>query len=79
MASNTPSACSGVVYSSKFSGIGVIVIALMLILLNIYDGIRRLSRFKYHLILTIGLVSLYIFMSARVIEMTLNYRIVGLD
>ena len=65
--------------SSKYSGIGVIGIAFMLIALNIYDGIRRLSGFKYHLILTIGLVSLYVIMSVRVVEMTLNFRIGGLD
>ena len=65
--------------SSKYSGIGVIGIALMLIALNLYDGIRRLSGFKYHLILTICLVSLYVILSVRVVEMTLNYRIEGLD
>ena len=65
--------------SSKYSGIGVIGIAFTLILLNIYDGIRKLSGFKYRLIITIGLVFLYVILSARVIEMTLNYRIEGLD
>jgi hypothetical protein len=65
--------------SSKYSGIGAIGIACMLIALNLYDGIRRLSGFKYHLILTVCLVSLYVIMSGRLVEMMLNFRIEGID
>jgi choline-glycine betaine transporter len=61
--------------SNQFSGVGVIGIAVILITLNLYDGVKRLSRFRFHLILTLGLVSLYVFMSLRVVEMALNFRI----
>jgi hypothetical protein len=60
----------------EYSGIGVIVFSLILIALNLYDGIRKLSNLKHHLLATIGLVMLYVFLSIRVVEMAWNYRIV---
>ena len=60
--------------SSNYSGVGVIGLSIILICLNLYDGIRRISRTKYHLILTIVLISIYIFLSIRVVEMTWDFR-----
>ena len=60
---------------SQSSGLGVIGISFILILLNLYDGIRKISSSKYHLLLTIILVALYIIFSIRVIEMAWNFRI----
>jgi hypothetical protein len=60
--------------SSQYSGTGVIGLSIILICLNLYDGIRKISRTKYHLILTIVLISIYIFLSIRVIEMTWDFR-----
>jgi hypothetical protein len=60
--------------SSSYSGIGVIGLSIILICLNLYDGIRKISRTRYHLILTIILISIYIFLSIRVVEMTWNFR-----
>jgi len=59
---------------SSYSGKGVIGFSCALIGLNLYDGIRKISTSKYHLILTIGLISLYIFLSIRVIEMAWSFR-----
>jgi len=61
-------------FPSKYSGTGVVGISCMLIILNLYDGIRRLSKSEYHLILIISLVTLYLFISVRVIEMAWNFR-----
>ena len=61
--------------SSKYAGIGVIGLSFILIAMNLYDGIRKLSKFRYHTVFTICLVMIYIFFSARVVEMTWNYRI----
>ena len=58
----------------KFAGIGVIALATILIGINLYDGIRRISKSKYHASLTVLLVLLYLFMSARVIEMAWDFR-----
>ncbi len=60
--------------SSQYSGTGVIALSIILICLNLYDGIRKISRTKYHLILTIVLIIIYIFLSIRVIEMTWDFR-----
>ena len=60
---------------SYFSGAGVIGISCVLIVLNLYSGIRSISKSKYHLIFTVGLVIIYIFFSIRVIEMAWNFRI----
>lgn len=58
----------------NYSGYGVVVFAFILIAFNLYDGIRKLSRTRYHLTFTISLITLYIFMSIRVIEMTWHFR-----
>lgn len=60
--------------SYKYSGIGVVILACILIILNLLDGIRRISRLKNHTTLIAGLIALYIFMSLRVVEMALTFR-----
>jgi len=60
--------------SYKYSGVGVVILACCLIILNLLDGIRRISRFKHHASLIVGLIALYIFMSLRVVEMALTFR-----
>ena len=57
-----------------YAGTAVIFVASVLIFFNLYDGIRRISRSKYHFSLTIGLVLLYLFLSVRVIEMAWDFR-----
>jgi hypothetical protein len=61
--------------SYKYSGIGVIALAGFLILLNLADGIRRISSVKHHSLLITGLVAVYIFFSLRVVEMALSFRV----
>ena len=60
---------------SQYSGAGVIGLSCVLIGLNFYSGIRSISKSKYHLIFTLGLVLIYIFFTIRVIEMAWNFRI----
>ena len=57
-----------------YAGLGVIFVASILICFNLYDGIRRISKSKYHISLTIGLVVLYLFISVRVVEMAWDFR-----
>ena len=57
-----------------YAGLGVISLAVVLILLNLYDGIRRISSSKYHISLTLGLLLLYLFLSVRVVEMAWDFR-----
>jgi len=46
----------------------------MLISLNLYDGIRRISKSQYHIVFTFALVLTYLFLSVRVIEMAWDFR-----
>ena len=59
---------------AKYAGWGVIGLAAMLISLNLYDGIRRISKSRYHIVFTIALILLYLFLSVRVIEMAWDFR-----
>jgi hypothetical protein len=59
------------------AGLGVISIAILLILVNLYDGIRRISRSKYHVSFIAALVLIYFFLSIRVVEMAWDFRDLG--
>ena len=60
-----------------YGGLGVIAVAVVLICFNLYDGIRRISRSKYHALLIAVLIALYLFFSVRVVEMAWNFRDLG--
>ena len=59
---------------NEYSGVGVIGIAIILMAVNLYDGIRKLSVLKFHVIFNIVLVAVYVLLTLRVMEMTLTYR-----
>ena len=59
---------------SGYAGLGVIAVAVLLICINLYDGIRRIYRSKNHALLIAALVVLYLFISARVVEMAWDFR-----
>jgi hypothetical protein len=58
----------------NYSGMGIIGVSFILIALNLYDGIRKLSNLKYHFVFSIVLITIYVFLSVRVIEMAWDYR-----
>ena len=60
----------------SYSGAGIVGLSLLLIAFNLYDGIRKLSKSKYHVVLVILLIGIYLFLSIRVIEMAWNFRAV---
>jgi hypothetical protein len=59
---------------SLASGFGVIFIAIILFLINLNDGIRKIRKSKYHKILTLLLIIIYIFLSVRIVEMAWDFR-----
>ena len=59
---------------NQLSGTGVIFLSILLFFLNLNDGIKKISKSKHHLSLTILLVIIYIFLSVRVIEMAWQFR-----
>lgn len=60
---------------SRFAGVGVIGISFILAGINIYDGIRMIYIAKWHKTLTLLLIFLYLFLTARILEMAWNFRI----
>ena len=59
---------------NSYSSISLVALAFVLYCLNLYDGIRVLSKSNYHTIYILGLVALYIAMSVVVIELTSSFR-----
>lgn len=59
---------------SQYHGVIAIVLSVMLLLLNFFDGIRKLSKAKHHLLFIILLTGIYLFISYRVIEMAWEFR-----
>ena len=57
------------------SGLGIIVMAFLLFLLNLYDGIRQISNSKFHKVLIGGLIFFYVVMSIRVMELAWYFAI----
>lgn len=62
------------VIPNTYSSISLVALAVILYCLNLYDGIRVLSKSSYHTLFIIGLVALYISMSVVVIELTSSFR-----
>ena len=63
------------IFPTKYLGIGVITLALFLIFLNLYDGIRKLSKLEHHKLLTFFLVLLYTILTIRIVEVAWYYRL----
>lgn len=64
----------GQVLEHDYTGMGLIGLSCILISLNLYDGIRKISTYKYHLIFTVMLIILYFVASIRVVELALHFR-----
>ena len=60
--------------ASSLAGWGLITLSAGLLFLNMCDGIRRLSKLRYHLALQILIVLLYVIICERVVDMVWNFR-----
>ena len=58
----------------EVAGYITIVFGFFLILLNLYDGIYKLSKYKHHLLLNILLLAIYLFVTLRIFEIIWNFR-----
>ena len=63
------------IFPSNFLGFGVIGLASILIILNLYDGIRRLAKLEHHKLLTFFLILLYVVLTIRVVQVAWFYRV----
>jgi hypothetical protein len=60
--------------ADEVAGVVTIVFGFLLILLNLYDGIYKLSKYKYSLLLNILLVAIYLLVTLRIFEIIWNFR-----
>lgn len=60
--------------ATNLAGWGIIAVSAVLMILNISDGVRRLGKLRYHLILQILIVLFYVVISVRVIEIVWSFR-----
>ena len=58
----------------EVAGYITIVFGFFLILLNLYDGIYKLSKYKHHFLLNILLLVIYLFVTVRIFEILWNFR-----
>ena len=56
------------------AGFITITFGILLILLNLYDGIYKLSKYKHHFLLDLLLLVIYLFVTARIFEILWNFR-----
>ncbi|SDU82741.1 hypothetical protein SAMN05216202_0177 [Pseudomonas mucidolens] len=62
------------VLASNLAGWSLIIVSTLLMLLNISDGIRKLARLRYHLLLQILLFLIYALIAGRVVEIVWSFR-----
>ncbi|CAN7541400.1 MULTISPECIES: hypothetical protein [Pseudomonas] len=60
--------------TSSLAGWGLILLSAVLMLLNVSDGLRRLSRLPYHTAFQIILFLVYLVLAVRVVEIVWNFR-----
>ena len=60
--------------ADEVAGVVTLVFGFLLILLNLYDGIYRLSKYKRHFLLNISLFVIYLFVTLRIFEIIWNFR-----
>lgn len=58
-----------------FAGYVVATLGLILLLLNLLDGLWKLSRLKWHLLLQWTLCALYVLVAWRVAQLVLNFQV----
>ena len=59
---------------NTYSGISLVALSIVLFCLNLYDGIREISKSGHHPFFIIGLVVLYVAMTIVVIELASSFR-----
>lgn len=62
------------VWGSQVTGLGLIVVSAVLMLLNISDGLHRLAKLRYHVLLQVFFCLLYLIVAVRVVEIVWGFR-----
>jgi len=62
------------VFDASYVGYMVAGFGVLLVLLNLADGLRRLARRRHHIVLRVTLISIYLFVSIRLAQMLFAFR-----
>ena len=60
--------------ADEVAGAVTLIFGFLLLFMNIYDGIYKISKYKRHFLLNILLLVIYLFVSLRVFEIIWNFR-----
>lgn len=61
-------------WGSRLTGLGLIVVSAVLMLMNISDGLHRLAKLRYHVLLQVFFCLLYLIIAVRVVEIVWGFR-----
>jgi hypothetical protein len=60
--------------SVNFAGSIFIVLACLLLLLNLVDGVKKLNRLRHHNVFIVSLVIIYVSLSIRLVMIAIDFR-----
>jgi hypothetical protein len=61
-------------FADEFAGVITVVVGFLLALLNLYVAVHRLSKSRFHIILNVLLIGIYIIITARIFEVIWHFR-----
>ena len=64
------------VFDASYVGYIVAGVGVLLVLLNLVDGLRRLARRRHHIVLRVTLIAIYLFVSIRLVQMLYAFRVI---
>ena len=71
---SNPPEWSKAIYAENIFGYPIIVIGVFLMLLNLADGIYKLSKLKHPVLLFILVILLYLILAVRLVEIMIIFR-----
>lgn len=67
------------IFAMRVTGWGLIVVSALLLLLNISDGLHKLAKLQYHVVLQLLLCIVYLVISIRLVEIVWDFRAFSAD
>jgi hypothetical protein len=59
---------------AAYIGYGAALVGVLLLLLNLVDGLRRLARRRHHIVLRAVLIAIYVILSVRLAQLLFIFR-----
>lgn len=61
-------------WGTKVTGAGLLLISALLMFLNVSDGLHRVARLRYHVVLRILLWAVYLIVAIRLVQLVWSFR-----